>query len=104
MLLQDKVAVIFGAGGSIGSQMARELAHEGAAVFLSGHHLGPVEKVAQEIRAANGTAEAAEVDALDEPAVQAYLDCIAQEMGRIDILLNITGPQPKEYGNSTNTM
>jgi FlaA1/EpsC-like NDP-sugar epimerase len=34
--LQGKVAVIFGAGGAIGSQVARELSKEGASVFLSG--------------------------------------------------------------------
>src|SRR5262245_60710292 len=104
LLLHDKTAVIFGAGGAIGSQVAREFAREGAAVFLSGRHLASVEDVADEIRGADGSAEAAEVDAQDEPAVGAYLDRVANEAGRIDILLNVIGPQPQEYGNATSTL
>ena len=38
-LLDDSVAVIFGAGGAVGSQVAREFSEEGATVFLSGRHL-----------------------------------------------------------------
>ena len=52
----------------------------------------------------SGVAYAEEVDALDEQAVQAYLDRVAKEGGSIDILLNATGPQPKDYGNGTNTL
>jgi NAD(P)-dependent dehydrogenase (short-subunit alcohol dehydrogenase family) len=51
-----------------------------------------------------GIAYAAQVDALDEQAVQAYLDRIAQETGSIDILLNVMGPQPKDFGNGTSTL
>lgn len=104
MLLHDKTAVIFGAGGAIGSQVAREFAREGAAVYLSGRHLPSVENVAKEIRGSNGTAHDAEVDALDEGAVTAYLERVAQERGRIDILFNLIGPQPQDYGNGTSTL
>jgi NAD(P)-dependent dehydrogenase (short-subunit alcohol dehydrogenase family) len=104
MLLHDKTAVIFGAGGAIGSQVAREFAREGAAVYLSGQHLTPVENIAKEIRGSNGAAEAVEVDALSEQAVNAYLDRVVQAAGSIDILLNVTGPQPKDYGNGTSTL
>jgi len=104
MLLQDKIAVIFGAGGAVGSQVAREFAHEGAAVFLSGRHLPSVEKVAQAIRADNGTAQAAEVDALAEQAVNAYLDQVVQQAGRIDIVFNAMGPQVVEYDNGIPTL
>jgi 3-oxoacyl-[acyl-carrier protein] reductase len=38
-LLRDKVAVIFGAGRAIGSQVAREFSNEGATLFFSGRHL-----------------------------------------------------------------
>ena len=43
--LEGKVAVIFGAGGATGSQVAREFSKEGATVFLSGRHLSSVEKI-----------------------------------------------------------
>jgi 3-oxoacyl-[acyl-carrier protein] reductase len=103
-LLTHRHAVIFGAGGAVGTAVAKEFAAQGATVFLSGRTLGAVEQVAHEIHQDGGIAYAAEVDALDEQAVQTYLDHVAQEAGSIDILLNATGPQPKDYGNSTSTL
>jgi 3-oxoacyl-[acyl-carrier protein] reductase len=103
-LLQTKHAVIFGAGGAVGTAAAKEFAAQGATVFLSGRRLAAVEQVAKEIHQDGGIAYAAEVDALDEPAVQAYLDRVAQEAGSIDILLNVTGPQPKDFSNGSNTL
>jgi NAD(P)-dependent dehydrogenase (short-subunit alcohol dehydrogenase family) len=103
-LLTHKHAVIFGAGGAIGTAVAKEFAAQGATVFLSGRHLASVEQVATEINQAGGIAYAAGVDALDEQAVNAYLDRVVQEEGSIDILLNVMGPQPKDYGNATSTM
>ena len=103
-LLKNKHAVIFGAGGAVGTAVAREFAAQGATVFLSGRRLASVQQVAEEIQKDGGIAYAAEVDALDEQAVQAYLDSVVQEGGSIDILLNVTGPQPKDYGNGSSTM
>jgi len=102
-VLKNKRAIIFGAGGAVGTAVAKEFAAQGAMVFLSGRTLGAVEQVAEEIRNDGGVASAAQVDALDEQAVRAYLDRLAQE-GSIDILLNVTGPQPKDYGNGTPTL
>jgi 3-oxoacyl-[acyl-carrier protein] reductase len=51
-----------------------------------------------------GIASAAQVDALDEQAVNAYLDRVVQEAGSVDVLLNVMGPQAKNYGNGTNTL
>src|SRR5262249_1948404 len=104
LLLKNKRAVIFGAGGAVGTAVAKEFAAQGATVFLSSRTLNSVEPVAQEIHQDGGVAYAAQVDALDEQAVQAYLDRVAQEGGSIDILLNATGPQPKDYGNGTNPL
>jgi 3-oxoacyl-[acyl-carrier protein] reductase len=103
-LLTHKHAVIFGAGGAIGTAVAKEFAAQGATVFLSGRTLNAVEQVAADIHQEGGVAYAAQVDALDEQAVQAYLDRVAQEGGSIDILLNVIGPQPKDYGNGTSTL
>src|SRR5437588_2564248 len=103
-LLKNKHAVIFGAGGAVGTAVAKEFAAQGATVFLSGRALGAVEQVAAGIHKDGSIAYAAEVDALNEQAVQAYLDRVAQEAGSIDILLNVTGPQPKDYGNGSNTL
>jgi NAD(P)-dependent dehydrogenase (short-subunit alcohol dehydrogenase family) len=103
-LLTNKHAVIFGAGGAVGTAVAKEFAAQGATVFLSGRALDAVEQVAQDIQEDGGIAYAARVDALDEQAVHAYLDRVAQEGGSIDILLNAMGPQAKDYGNATSTL
>jgi len=91
VLLQDKTAVIYGAGGAIGGAVARAFGAEGARVFLSGRNLGPVQAVAREIAAAGGSAEAAQVDALDEQAVDRHTDRVAEQAGGIDVCFNAIG-------------
>ena len=49
MLLQNKTAVIYGAGGAVGGAVARAFAREGAAVFLTGRNLAAVDAVAEDI-------------------------------------------------------
>ena len=85
MRLRNKVAVIFGAGGDVGGAVARAFAREGARLFLSGRHLRTVEAVAADITARGGVAEAAIVDALDEQAVEKYIDAVVEKAGTIDI-------------------
>ncbi|MEU8756965.1 SDR family oxidoreductase [Streptomyces chartreusis] len=91
MLLKDKIAVVYGAGGSIGGAAARAFAREGARVFLAGRTAAPLDKVAEEIRAAGGDAETAVVDAEDEAAVDAFVDGVAARAGRIDVSFNAIG-------------
>ena len=91
MMLKDKVAVIYGAGGAIGGAVAGAFATEGANLFLTGRHLAPVEVVAKEVASAGGSAEAAEVDALDEQAVDTHLQSVIDKAGRIDISFNAVG-------------
>jgi NAD(P)-dependent dehydrogenase (short-subunit alcohol dehydrogenase family) len=96
MMLEDKVAVIYGAGGAIGSAVARAFAAEGAKLFLTGRHLAPVAAVAKDVVAAGGSAEAAEVDALDEQAVDRHLQSVTDKAGRVDISFSAIGiPNPK---------
>jgi NADP-dependent 3-hydroxy acid dehydrogenase YdfG len=98
MLLKDKVAVIYGAGGAVGGAVARAFATDGATAFLTGRHL-PVEVVAKEVRSAGGSAEAAEVDALDEQAVDSHLQSLIDKAGRVDISFNAVGlPNTKILG------
>ena len=91
MMLKDKVAVIYGAGGGIGGAVARSFAREGANVFLTGRHLPPVNVVTEEIVSAGGSADAAEVDALDEHAVDEHLRSVVAGAGRVDISFNAFG-------------
>jgi len=96
MMLKDKVAVIYGAGGAIGIAVARAFAPAGAKLFLTGRHLAPVEVAAQDVVSAGGSAEAAEVDALDEQAVDKHLQSVTDKAGRVDISFNAIGiPNPK---------
>jgi 3-oxoacyl-[acyl-carrier protein] reductase len=88
MLLKDKNAVIYGAGGHIGSAVARAFARDGAQVFLAGRTLPKLEALAQEISATGGTAEAAQVDALDAQAIERHLDAIVKKAGSIDVSFN----------------
>ena len=89
MLLENKVAVIYGAGGAIGGAVARAFAREGARVFLAGRTQAKLDTVAEEIRAQGGVAETAVVDALDERAVDEYVDAVVEQAGRIDISFNV---------------
>jgi len=82
MLLKDKVAVIYGAGGAIGGAVARAFAREGARLFLTGRKKPAVDGV---------TADVAEVDALDERAIDSHLKLVVDKAGRVDISFNAIG-------------
>ncbi len=89
MLLESRSAVIYGGGGAIGGAVARAFAREGARVFLAGRTRRTLDEVARAIRGAGGVAETAEVDALDEAAVDAHADAVAAEAGGLDISFNL---------------
>ena len=91
MTLRDKVAVIYGGGGAIGGAVARAFASDGARVFVTGRGRASVEAVTEEIVAAGGWAEAAEVDALDERVVDRHLEHVIDRAGRVDISFNAVG-------------
>ena len=91
MMLKGKVGVIYGAGGAIGGAVARAFAREGARLFLTGRLRAPVEAVTNDIMSAGGSAAAAEVDALDEDAVEKHLRFVIDNAGRLDISFNAVG-------------
>ncbi len=85
MMLEGKVAVIYGGGGAIGGAVARAFAGAGAHVYLAGRTRARLEAVANDI---GDAAELAEVDVLDERAVVEHADTVAADAGGIDIALN----------------
>jgi 3-oxoacyl-[acyl-carrier protein] reductase len=91
MLLEGKNAVVFGGGGAIGGAAARAFARDGARVFLAGRTRAKLDRVARDIASNGGNAETAEVDALDERAVEEHSDAVAGKAGGIDIMLNAVG-------------
>jgi NAD(P)-dependent dehydrogenase (short-subunit alcohol dehydrogenase family) len=94
MLLENKTAVIYAGGGAIGGAVARAFAREGARLFLTGRNKAKVDAVAKDIVAAGGVAESAQVDALEEKAVEEHLNTVVERAGRIDISFNAIGRGP----------
>jgi NAD(P)-dependent dehydrogenase (short-subunit alcohol dehydrogenase family) len=89
MLLENKNAIIYGGGGSIGGSVARTFAREGAHVFLAGRTREPLETVAGDIKANGGSAEVSVLDALDEQAVDEHARDVVAQAGRIDVSFNL---------------
>jgi NAD(P)-dependent dehydrogenase (short-subunit alcohol dehydrogenase family) len=89
MLLENKNAIIYGGGGSIGGAVAREFSREGARVFLAGRTREPLEAVAGDIRSAGGLAEVSVLDALDERAVDEHARDVVSRAGSIDVSFNL---------------
>ncbi|EMN3918503.1 SDR family NAD(P)-dependent oxidoreductase [Citrobacter farmeri] len=104
MLLKNKVAVIFGGSGAIGSAVARNMAREGARVYLVARGQEKLERVAHEIRAAAGTVDTALIDVLDEQSMRTQIAELASRSGGFDIVVNATGfmhDQGKEVAELT---
>lgn len=85
-MLEGRNAIIYGGGGAIGGAVAKAFAREGARVFLAGRTLKKLEQVAEEI---GGGVEVAQLDALDERAVDEHADAVAANAGSIDIAFNL---------------
>jgi 3-oxoacyl-[acyl-carrier protein] reductase len=90
-MLEDKTTVIYGGAGAVGSAVAYAFAREGARVHVVGRTISTLEAVAGRITEAGGFARAAEVDALDEAAIESHLDQVGQEDGSIDVSFNAVG-------------
>jgi 3-oxoacyl-[acyl-carrier protein] reductase len=89
MILTGKNAVLYGVGESLGGTVARTFAGAGARVFVTARRIENARKIAEEIRAAGGQADAAEVDALDSQAVTTHADHIVKTAGTLDISFNL---------------
>ena len=90
MLLDSKTAIIYGAGGAIGSAVARAYAREGAEVHLAGRTEATLHTVAQRIQRDGGTAHVARVDVLDAAALEQHAGAVAASGDGIDICFNAT--------------
>ncbi len=88
--LSGRVAIVTGAGGGLGRQHALLLAQRGARVLVN--DLGEsADAVAEEITALGGQARAARCSVTDADAVQAMVDGVLADWGRVDILVNNAG-------------
>jgi NAD(P)-dependent dehydrogenase (short-subunit alcohol dehydrogenase family) len=91
MRLQGRVAAITGGALGIGRATARLFAEEGATVALGDVQLEAAEKVAQEIERGGGKAIAIALDVGDAAQVQAFVDRVAKEFGRLDVMFANAG-------------
>ena len=90
-LLRNKTAVVFGAGGNLGKQVVKAFHEQGATVFASDideKTLSIIDGVTNQV-----------VDALDEKAVEIYLEETATKSGRLDIVINLSGSDPADYNH-----
>ena len=87
-LVQDKVAIITGAGANIGEACAKMLAAQGAKVVVADINVVGAERVAGEIVSGGGTAFAHAVNLGDEASIVALVAAVMERHGQIDILHN----------------
>jgi len=102
MLLKDKVVVIYGAVGAVGSALAHAFVREGARVHLTARASSRqrLRELADAITTHDGMVEIADVDALDENAVELHAAAVVKSAGRIDVSFNAIGiPQPGIQGS-----
>ncbi|MFC6765859.1 SDR family NAD(P)-dependent oxidoreductase [Natrinema soli] len=89
--LDDKTALVTGAGGRIGSVDCEVLAAEGTDVVALDVDIDAAETVADDIEDAGGTARALECDLTDRDAVAETVSAIDEDVGGIDVLINNAG-------------
>ena len=89
--LTDKIALVTGASGSIGSAISYRLALEGATVILAGRSADKLNALAQQLKHDNLMADVIIMDVTDETSVSCAMRKVAEKYGRIDILINNAG-------------
>lgn len=90
-LLKDKLALVTGAGGGLGSVIAEGFAREGARLVVADIDLARAESTAARVRATGATAWAERLDVTDRAGVQSFADDLRARIGPIDILINNAG-------------
>lgn len=100
MNLADKVAIVTGGGGYIGSTAAKRLASDGAAVVVCDVNLATAQAAADPIIAEGGRAMAVEVDVRSTASIEAMVAQTIEQYGRIDILVNVAGGSARERAST----
>ena len=89
--LQGKVAIVTGGGRGLGEAICRVLGEAGVTVVIGDVRLDLADKVADELRAAGGTAFGRRLDVSDESICEAFVEGVVADHGRVDILINNAG-------------
>lgn len=98
--LENKVAIITGAGKGIGKETALMLAEDGAIIIAVSRTKGDLDQVIAEVRALGSDGLAIPADLTDSEQVQHMVDVVMEAYGHIDILVNNAGGYPKEIYNN----
>lgn len=91
MLLENKIAVVTGAGSGIGAASAKRFASEGAGVIVADIRVHKAQETVDAISEAGGHAIAVEVDVADAASVAAMVDAASRHFGGLDVLFNNAG-------------
>jgi NAD(P)-dependent dehydrogenase (short-subunit alcohol dehydrogenase family) len=88
--MENKIAVIYG-DGTVGAEIAKAFAREGAKVFMTGRSEKKLSHIANEISLDGGSIEITQLDALDEHAVEKHMIEVIKKGGTVDISFNAIG-------------
>ena len=89
--MQNKVVVITGGNGTLGSSMAQGVAQAGATVFILGRNVEKSAQVVTKLAAQGLTIEAIQCDVLEEDSVNTAVASVMDTAGRVDVLINAAG-------------
>lgn len=98
--LNGKVAVVTGGAGLYGRQMVEAVAEAGAKTFAAGYTLKKEEETAEGLRQAGWDVTAAQYDQGSEESIQALLDTVVRQAGRVDVLVNNAVVRPMKAWDS----
>jgi 3-oxoacyl-[acyl-carrier protein] reductase len=101
--LQDKIALITGGNTGIGRGIALAFAREGADVVIAFHgHPVEADSAAREIESCGRRCQLVHVEVTEESSVQAMVEAVRQQFGRIDVFVNNAGIQkPQALGDTS---
>ena len=94
--LQDKVAIVTGGAHGIGQAIANRLASEGSKVLVADIDLTAAQNTVDDIRSANGVAEATAANVSDRAEVDAMCELAVSTWGRLDIQVSNAGITDRE--------
>lgn len=92
--LEDLVVVVTGGSRGLGYEMVKAFAERGADIVIASRKLDRCEEVAEEVRSLGRRALALELHAAKWDQIDALIDTVYAEFGRIDVLVNNAGMGP----------
>lgn len=106
MLLRDRIAIVTGAGGGLGSTFAKKMAQEGATIVLTDINLDVLQQTINMLEEQKCKYDSYILDVTNKQQVQDTFQCVYEKFGQIDILINNAGGSlytPKELNQIDET-